>query len=479
MSQKRKLFSNSLSMLINKLTQGISTFVLTAAIGRNLGAYSLGQYLLAVSYYYIFVNIASQGFRTLFTRELAREPEKTPLYLVSGTLLQFVFSILGYLALVVVVYLLPYRADTSLMCYITGLTIIPFALSNVTEAILQAQEKMHLITISTVPIYILRLLAMLWVMHLNYGVKYVAGILVFSESLIWVIQWIILTIITKPQWQIQKDFMWRTTKAARTFFAIEGTGILASKINLLLLSLLGSEFLVGLYGAVGQLMQPFSIVATSLIIAAFPSMSKSVNLGREKQREVTENLLEMLLCMALPFCVGLFFLGEEILLFIYKDTSFSQATIVLYILSLTLITFTFIKVLGYLLVANNFEKFNLIEVVVTTVVGGLSGVVLISEYKLLGAALMDIVMALTGFGLLIYAVYTRLFSLRLWRLLRRPLLLTSLIAVVFMILRTTSINFIFSALIATVAYSLLAGLMIVRELGGWHYVMQKISIQKK
>lgn len=478
MSQKRKLFSNSLSMLINKLTQGISTFVLTAAIGRTLGADSLGQYLLAVSYYYIFVNIASQGFRTLFTRELAREPEKTPTYLVSGTLLQFVFSVVGYLALVFLVYLLPYRADTSVICYITGLTVIPYALSNVTEAILQAQEKMHLITISTVPIYILRLVAMLWVMHLNYGIEYVVGILVFSESLIWVIQWLILTKITKTQWQIETDFIWRTIKSARTFFAIEGTGILASKINLLLLSLLGSEFLVGLYGAVGQLMQPFSIVATSLIVAAFPSMSKSVNLGRSKQREVTENILEMLLCMALPFCIGLFFLGEKILLFIYKDASFSQATLVLHIISLTLITFTFIKVLGYLLVANNFERFNLIEVVSTTVVGGLSGVVLISEYKLLGAALMDIVMAVTGIALLIYAVYTRLFPLRLWRLLRRPLLLSISIAVVFLIL-PTSMNFIFSALIATVAYSLLASLMIVKELGGWHNVKQKMLMSKK
>lgn len=478
MSQKRKLFSNSLSMLINKLTQGISTFVLTAAIGRTLGADSLGQYILAVSYYYIFVNIASQGFRTLFTRELAREPEKTSTYLVSGTLLQFVFSVVGYLALVFVVYLLPYRADTSVICYITGLTIIPYALSNVTEAILQAQEKMHLITISTVPIYILRLLAMLWVMHLNYGIEYIVRILVFSESLIWVIQWLILTKITKPQWRIETDFMWRTTKSARTFFAIEGTGILASKINLLLLSLLGSEFLVGLYGAVGQLVQPFSIVATSLIVAAFPSMLKSVDLGRQKQREVTENILEMLLCMALPFCVGLFFLGQKILLFIYKDSSFSQATLVLHIISLTLITFTFIKVLGYLLVANNLERFNLIEVVSTTVVGGLSGVVLISEYKLLGAALMDIVMALTGVSLLIYAVYTRLFPLRLWRLLRRPLLLSISIAIVFIIL-PKSINFIFSALIATVAYTLLASLIIARELGGWHYVKQKILIQKK
>ena len=68
-------------MLVNKLTQGIATFLLSATIARTLGAYSLGQYLLAVSYYNIFVSLSSQGFKTLFTREIARKPESTSVYL--------------------------------------------------------------------------------------------------------------------------------------------------------------------------------------------------------------------------------------------------------------------------------------------------------------------------------------------------------------------------------------------------------------
>lgn len=138
---KTKVLINSLSLLINRLAQGVTTFVLTAAIARNLGAYALGQYLLAISYYYIFVNLASQGLKTLFTRELSRSPEETPVYLVSGTLLQLILSFIGYLGLVVWVFLLPYSADTSIVCYVMGLAILPFALSNITEAIFQAQRK--------------------------------------------------------------------------------------------------------------------------------------------------------------------------------------------------------------------------------------------------------------------------------------------------------------------------------------------------
>ncbi|MHC5731540.1 MAG: oligosaccharide flippase family protein, partial [Nostoc sp.] len=110
---------------MNRLVQSLTSFVLVASIARTLGAYELGRYLLAFSYYYIFMVIASQGLKTLFTRELSRKPEEMPVYLVSGTFLQMLLSILAYIVQVIVVFLLPYNSDTSMTCYIMGLTIIP------------------------------------------------------------------------------------------------------------------------------------------------------------------------------------------------------------------------------------------------------------------------------------------------------------------------------------------------------------------
>jgi O-antigen/teichoic acid export membrane protein len=474
MSGKRKLLSNSLAMLTNRLVQGVTTFVLTAAIARTLGAEALGQYLLAMSYYYIFANLASQGLKTLFTREIAREPEETPVYLVSGTLLQLVFSIIGYVALVITVFLLPYSADTSFICYIIGLTVIPFSLSNITEAIFQAQEKMHLIALSTVPVYILRLLAMLWVMQLHYGIQYIAGILVFSESLILVNEWLLLTKIIKHKWEIKQDFIWNTIKAARTFFAIEGIGIIATKIDVLILSLLGSEFLIGIYGAISQLMQPFSIISNSVTLSAFPGMSKAVYLGREKQRQTTEDLIDILLCMGLPLFIGMLFFGHDLLLLIYKEPSFAEATIILNLISLSLITSNFSRSFSYLLIVNGFEKFNLWEVVITTVIGGLTGIVLIGQYKLLGAAFMNLAMTFANFSVFTYFVYTRLFRLNLWRVLRRPLLISSFMSIVFFALKIIDIDFLLTLLISIFAYIAFVGCLTIRALGGIRYVKQKL-----
>jgi O-antigen/teichoic acid export membrane protein len=465
MSERRKLAANSISMLANRLTQGIATFILTAAIARTLGAEALGQYLLAINYYYIFVYLASQGFKTLFTRELSINSALTPVYLVSGTLLQLAFGTIGAIVMAILVFILPYSDATSFICYITGLMIIPFALSNITEAIFQSQEKMHLIAISTVPIYILRLLAIIWIMQLHYGLPYIIGILIVSESIILAIQWLLLIQSVRPQWHIDRDFIWKTIGAAKTFFAIEGIGIIASRVDVLILSLLGSEVLVGIYGAVAQLLQPYYIVSNSVASAAFPSMSKAVSEGKEKQRQAAESTIEMLLCISLPFFVGMLFIGDRLILSIYENHNIAQETTILHIISISLITGAFSRIFSYLLIANGLEKLNLIEVLITTVVGSLTGIVLISQYKLLGAAFMSLSISFTNFGVMMYFVYNRLFPLRLWKIVLRPLLISFLMSIVFLVLNKFNSDFLLTIAIATLAYLGLASLLIFRKSG--------------
>ncbi|MBD2613109.1 oligosaccharide flippase family protein [Nostoc punctiforme FACHB-252] len=476
MVKNRKLISNSLSMVINRLTQSITAFVLTASIARTLGAEALGQYLLAFTYYFIFVNIASQGLKTLFTREIAREPEKTSLYLISGTWLQLIFSCFSYVVLVIIVFLLPYTSETSTACYIMGLTIIPFSLSNITEAIFQAKEKMHLIALATVPVYVMRLFIMLWSMQRNYGVDYLAAILVISESIILAIEWILITKFVKTKWQIDKAFVWKTLKNARTFFAIEGLAVVNARIQILILSLLGSEFVIGVYGGIMQLFQPFLIVANSIGIAMFPRLSKAVNEGRDKQRNIIEKCIEILLTIGLPLCVGLLFIGKKLLIIIY-NSSFAQGSLALSIIAISLIFLPFNQSLSFLLVANGFEIVNLRQVAINTILGSLLGLILVSQYNLLGAAIMALLMSFIAFSQYIYFTYTLVFPLNLWRIIRNPLIISVLMTIVFIVLETINLNLLLTMAIATCCYILFVSLLSIHALGkipiAWEKIVKK------
>lgn len=473
MFEKRRFISNSLAMVINRVAQSIATFVLSAAIARLLGTDELGQYLLAFTFYSIFIALASEGLKTLFTRELARNPEETPTYLVNGIFLQLLFSLVAYIALVATVFIMPYSDKVSMVCYIMGLAVIPFALSNITEAIFQAQEKMHLIALSTVPIYLLRLLVMLVAMHFKYGIETVAAIFVISEILIFLIQWLCITRFVKPEWKIKGDFLRDTVWAVRTFFAIEGVAVISTRLNVLVLSILGSELLLGLYGGVLQLLQPFLIIANSLATAMFPSMSKVVDQGWNEQRRVTEGLIEVLMLIALPFLVGILFLGRDLLTLVYGP-SFAQADLEFKISALSLLLMPFNRALSFLLVANGLEKVNLRELMVTTPISGVLGVFLIYQFQLLGAAAMLPVKMVISGSQYIFATYNRLFVLNLWKIFARPALVSLLMALLLWALK--QINFAAWAvmLIGTTAYCVIVGMIGVFVLGGPRLVYTKL-----
>jgi O-antigen/teichoic acid export membrane protein len=472
------MLGNSFFILINRLTQSITTFILVASIARFLGAYELGQYLLAFSYYFVFMTMTSQGFKTLFTREISLNNHETSVYLVSGSVLQLIFSIIGYLILATIVFILPYSTDTSAVCYVMGFTIIPFSLSNITEAVFQAREKMSIVAISTVPVYIARVLIMILAMNLKYNVIHLAGILVVSEIVILLIQWFLIPKVTSYKLQIDWDFIWQTAKKSRTFLFIEGVSVFQSRMQVLILSLFGGEVVVGLYSAISQLMQPFEIVTHSLVQAFFPRMSKAIALGKDQQRQMSEQVVEILLLVALPFMVGLLFIGSDLFILIYQQQSFLQATSALHIISIGLFTTALTRPLSYVLVANGFERINLWEVFITTIISGFISIILVSKYQLNGAAFSVLTTQIIGCVIYTYTVYNKLFAIHLWRVMIRPILVSLIMLVTFVLLQKLRLNIYLTIIGATLIYILMIGFLSIYTIGGISTIRAKL-LQKK
>lgn len=464
-----RLLTNSLSIAINRVAQSVGSFLLVATIARTLGPYELGQYTLGFSFYFLFMILASEGLKILFTRNLSQSPEAAPKYLMSGSCLQFVFSLLAYGLLFVLVSALPYKADTTVVCYLLGLMVIPFSLSNVTESIFQAQEKMYLIAISTVPIYIVRLLLAIKGIQHNYDINFVCLLMVASEVLVLFVQWGLISRHVQPDWHIRWGFIKQTALDVRTFLAIQGMSVLNSRLPTLILSVVGGEVVVGLLSAVLQLMQPFIIVKDSLGLAIFPSMAKAAGAGdastrdspqkrlrQSKQQRVAEYSTELLLCTTIPAAIGLQLFGKQLLLLVYGDPSFAEVSNILAIYGWLLVGMAIAVPLSYSLVANGMERMNLIEQIVTTVLTALLGVFLITRFLLMGAAVTSTILTITATGFYLYVVQKRLYAIRFWRILSRPLLLSAVMFCLMKVLQQTVQSFWLVLAISIIVYGLLA-----------------------
>ena len=87
---------------------------------------------------------------------------------------------------------------------------------------------------------------------------------------------------------------------------------------------------------------------------------------------------------------------------------------------------------------------------------------------------MSLMMTLSNFGVLGFAVHQRIFSLRILQILRLPLLMSGMMSIVYFSLQQLNLNFLVTLSLAVCAYAILVAIVMVRELGGLDRVRQSI-----
>jgi O-antigen/teichoic acid export membrane protein len=366
------------------------------------------------------------------------------------------------------VVILPYKLDTTVVCCVMGLMMFPFSLWNITEAIFLAQSKMHFQLASTAPIYIARVFLVIWVLQNGGNLIEVSAVLVASECLVLLMQWLFAVRLVKPKWQIDWQFLIYILKNARILLMVEGLAVLSARIQVVILSLLASEAVVGIYGAILQILLPFHIFSYSLMSIVFPILSKQVEETRERQQKTIEKTLIVLLCVSLPAIVGLFFQGSNLLALLYRNSAFTNPTTntALIVVSLDFVILAFQQPLSLLLVANNLERFNLYEVRISIFTSAILAIALIPKYQLVGAAVATTIAGALGAIQYIYYAWRYVCPFDFWRVTCYPTLLAAAMVIVFYGLQTCQQNLVTTLVVATIAYSILCSLLLVHVFGG-------------
>ena len=148
----RRLVGNFASLLTSEVVNRATIFVLYAMVARYLGAFEFGQLSLALSLFFITQVLAGVGLKTLVTREVAKDRTKTGLYLVNGSAIVAVGSLLATTALLFFVRLANYSPGTASIILLLSLGLLPFSLSVINKAVFQAWERMHYIAWANVPV---------------------------------------------------------------------------------------------------------------------------------------------------------------------------------------------------------------------------------------------------------------------------------------------------------------------------------------
>lgn len=490
------LAKNMFSLLGSDVVDRLTSFVIYMLVGRYLGPYQFGQISLALSMFYLFQVFAVAGLKTLVTREVTKDLSRTDRYLVNGTLMIVFTSVLSYLGMLVYVTLkgavltapfielsdtlfgsafAPYRAlyigypDTRLVISLVCLGLFPFALASMCEAVFLAWERMTFIVSVTGPVNLIRIAFIFLVVTQGWGLYAVAFVLFISYLGILLFDWyFILRYITRPKLKPDFSFGLSLLRKSSTFLGVDAVIALMSSMQVLLLSSLLTQREVGLYSSAIQLVTPLQIGYRAIVMSVFPLMCRRFDVGSfEGLREIANRLIEMIMFIAIPLTVGITFMAEWGLVFLYADPEFAQAGGAVRIVVWVVLLRVFTSVLGQVLVAGLKEKVTLRIVIVDVFVAGIAGFILIQRFGMLGAAYASFIVVMVDL-IQHYIPVARIFQgIPLARLIWRPLVASLVMGVyVYYVYTLSGMNPWLTILSGALLYGFVLLLLLLLTVGG-------------
>lgn len=417
---------NMMSLIASDVVNRVTSFVIYALVGRFLGAFAFGQISLALSLFYTFQVFAVAGLKTLVTREVAKDKSKTSQYLVTSSFIVLFTTVLALVGLLGFIDIMGYdsspeilffgsyalsqmgdsldftwmmtaggQADTALVIMIICLGLLPFALSQIMEAVFQAHERMTFIAYVNAPANAIRIALIFLLTTGGQGLYSIAIMMFISHVFVMLVElYFMLRYIVKPKLTLNLNFTFGLLKSSATFLGIDGIVAIYSSLYLIILARVLNESAVGLFSSATQIITPLIILYQSIVLAVFPIMCQRFDVNNPQGlRSISNRLLEMLLVIAVPMSVGVFMMAEWGLSFLYGGAEFEAAAGAVRVIVLVALLQAFSAVLGRVLVASMREKTTLRIVTIDLIVALIAGLILIPRYGIMGAALAGLIVA--------------------------------------------------------------------------------------
>ncbi len=394
--ETQEILDNSKVMLVSKASTWALALILTIFLPRYLGETAFGRLYFAISLTAMFTILVEFGLNSLVTRQVARDPSLAVRHLVSASLIKLALWAVAMILLYGTIAVAGYPADTRIAVYLLGVAIISFSGSELIKAILQALNKMRYIAI--VAISEKAVLALLGVpaLILGQGFVTIALIMAFS-SLLGLVLHVYFLARTTPfnAATLIEEFDASETltllRQAIPFFWMLGVGAVYFKVDVVMLSMMTNDDVVGWYGAAYRLFETLNFVPEIFTFAVFPVLCRLAKREDGSLKYTAEKSFNYMLLAGIPISAGTYILADKIIAFLYGSAQFNNSVAVLRILSLIVIFLYCNGVVVRLLIATDRQK----KLAITaTVAAGLNvglNLLIIPTYQHVGAAATTLV----------------------------------------------------------------------------------------
>lgn len=338
-------------MTSSQVTTKIIGLVWIILIARFLGDSGFGKLSFAMSFCAIFGILIEFGFSNLTTREVARDKSAAAKYLNNIVTIKVILSVVVGCLIFVSIWLLEYPHDTALVVYVVALSVIARSVASVPRSLFYAFERMEYPSIIYSAGKLFSLGLGIVFIHLNLELAWIASILLFEGLFDLGSVFFFINRLGRFRFRFafDPDFWLFLFKNAAPFALAMLFGLVYFKIDIVMLSIMKNDAVVGWYSAGYRIMEGLIFIGAAFVDTVFPIFSRHYGISKESLQVSVEKSFRFLFTLSLPIAVGLFVTSDMIIKGFYTN-DFLNSIVVLRLISIVLF-FVFINYLSSIVLA--------------------------------------------------------------------------------------------------------------------------------
>jgi O-antigen/teichoic acid export membrane protein len=422
MSTVRLIAKNTASLFLSNLIGRIFGFFFVMYAARYLEAGQFGVLSSALALVGIFGILPEWGLTSLMVREVARDRTLVEKYIANVTVIRIVLAAVTFLLIAITVNLLGYPQQTAEVIYLIAFSVILSVFNNVFNAAFQAFEMMEYSSIGGVLNSFLILIGALYAISQGYNVIAFAYIYVVSNLVVLIFSLFISTSrCSGLRTKADPQFCIWVMKESFPFFISSIFATIAYRIDMVMLSIMKGDAIVGWYSAAYKLLDVSIVIPAVFVLAIYPSLSKFFVSSQNALKLSYEKSFKYLSVLAIPLAVGTTILAERIILLIYQsgyDNSVGALQVLIWTVPMVFLNY----VSGTTLASIN--KQNLLTRIffITMISNIILNLVLIPGYSYVGAALATVLTEMASFILCYYFLSKLIYRVPLSSIFLKPAL---------------------------------------------------------
>jgi O-antigen/teichoic acid export membrane protein len=381
----RRYFANTSWMFAEQILRMVAGLLVGIWVARYLGPEQFGMFSYAVAFASIFISIAKLGLDGIVVRELVREPSHRDLYLGTAFWLKLGGAFVTLAAIALAIQLTSNDRTTNLYIFIIASGSI-FQSFEVIDFYFQSRVLSKFVSICKLAQLLISSLLKLY-------------LIITGADLIWfvlisLVDQISLALSLYIAYRYQKignfyrHFDWITAKILlRNSWPVIFAGfvlMIQARIDQVMLKEMVGNAELGYYSSAMRLIESFSFVPMILTSSLFPAIVNAKKVSIELYKDRLFNLYRLMMLLFLLASIPVYFFGEQIVIFLYKD-AYAPAGQLFSLMAIRLFFANYGVARGAYLMTENLMTYSMITMIVGALVNLLLNYFWIPSYHSIGA----------------------------------------------------------------------------------------------